>query len=141
MFDSVMAATSRGSVAVDFSDFAKHPDFELLAMYLPRIDVAFFGLSAEQQTLIEHIRSIALECNKLMIVTLGATGSIAFNNDQEYRASAIPVAAVIDTTGAGDAFAAGFLGHYMHGSSVPDALKFGAECAAQTVQHRGAVPY
>ncbi len=141
MFDSVMAAASRGTVAVDFADFAKHPDFELLAMYLPRIDIAFFGLSADQQALIERIRGIASESHKLMIVTLGADGSVAFDNDQEYRTSVVPVAAVIDTTGAGDAFAAGFLGHYMHGSSVPDALEFGAECAAQTVQHRGAVPY
>lgn len=141
MFYSVMAATSRGKVAVDFADFSIHPDFELLTTYLPRIDIAFFGLSADQHPLVERIKDIASESGKLMIVTLGADGSIAFNNDQEYHASAVPVARVIDTTGAGDAFAAGFLGLYMHGGSVPDALKSGAECAAQAVQHVGAVSH
>jgi fructoselysine 6-kinase len=139
MFDSVMAAATRGKVAVDFADFAKHPDFDHLLQYLPKIDVAFFGLSTGQQALIKRIRSLASGSNKLMIVTLGVDGSVAFRGSQERRVSAVAVPAVVDTTGAGDAFAAGFLGCHMHGGSLSAALESGAGCAATTVQHVGAV--
>jgi len=53
---------------------------------------------------------------------------------------AFPVERVVDTTGAGDLFAAGFLLGYAHRKSLADSLRMGAICAAEVIQHYGARP-
>ena len=140
LFDSVMAAPPPAMTAVDFADFAEHPDFEHLEKYLARIDLAFFGLTVDHVDEIRTIRQLAAAHDKLLIVTLGAAGCRAFHGDVEYRRAAIPVARVLDTTGAGDAFAAAFLSRFAHGASVRESLDSGAALAAGAVQQQGAVP-
>lgn len=140
IFNLIMPLPKTGIVAVDFSDFAQHPDFSLLHSHLDHIDIAFFGLDQKHQALIKQIEHIAKKSRKLMIVTLGEHGSIAFTGDERLLCPAIKVDKIIDTTGAGDAFAAGFLASYMHHHSIEKALKAGAKIAAKTIQHVGAVP-
>lgn len=139
LFDSVMAAPQPALTAVDFADFASHPDFDHLEAYLDKIELAFFGLADEHDAEIRKIGELAAAHNKLLIVTLGAAGCRAFHGSTEYERAAIDVPQVIDTTGAGDAFAAGFLSRYGHGASIPESLESGAQLAAKTVQHQGAV--
>lgn len=140
VFNLIMSIPKTGTIAVDFSDFAQHPDFDLLHSHIDQIDIAFFGLDHKHQILIEQIENIARYKQKLMIVTLGEHGSIAFKGNETWSCPAIKVDKIIDTTGAGDAFAAGFLAGYMHHHSTENALKKGAKIAAKTIQHIGAVP-
>lgn len=140
VFDIVMAAPMSGTLAVDFSDFATDPNFELLNKYIKQIDICFFGLSKNQTELIDKISSMAKKHNKLMIITLGADGSIAYMGDKYYHCAAKKVSKIVDTTGAGDAFAAGFLSRYMHKNSIDDALAQGAINAAETIRFMGSVP-
>jgi sugar/nucleoside kinase (ribokinase family) len=51
-----------------------------------------------------------------------------------------PVGDVVDTTGAGDLFAAGFLFGYARGKSLETSLRLGAIAAAEVIQHYGARP-
>ena len=51
-----------------------------------------------------------------------------------------PVDKVVDTTGAGDLFAAGFLAGHVEGRSVADSLRMGAICAAEVISHYGPRP-
>lgn len=140
MFDSIMCAARPAMTAVDFADFAEHPDFALVENYLDRIDVAFFGLATGHESEIARIRELAATNHKLMIVTLGADGSLAFYGERRCRRAALPVDQVVDTTGAGDAFAAAFMSRYAHGASIGESLDAGAVLAAETVQQQGAVP-
>ena len=140
VFDVIMSTPHPGKVAVDFSDFASHPDFNLLNKYIKKIDICFFGLESHQHNLIDHISSIAKASNKLMVITLGAEGSLAIKAENTYFCSAIKVEKIVDTTGAGDAFAAGFLASYSKGGSTDNALLAGANIGAETIQHLGAVP-
>ena len=47
---------------------------------------------------------------------------------------------MVDTTGAGDLFAAGFLHAHVEGRSMIDCLTLGAICAAEIISHYGARP-
>jgi sugar/nucleoside kinase (ribokinase family) len=51
-----------------------------------------------------------------------------------------PIDKVVDTTGAGDLFAAGFLFGHVRGRSLADCLTLGAICAAEIISHYGARP-
>ena len=139
MFASLMAVTRRGMTAVDFADFAEHADFGLLRKYIGQIDVAFFGLSPDQAATIESLRLLSGEQEMLIVVTLGANGSRAFHGGNIFECAAWPVQQVVDTTGAGDAFAAGFLATYCRTNDINAALSTGAEVAARVVQRYGAL--
>ena len=138
LFDQLMSISTAGQTAIDFADFLAHPDFELLERYMEQIDIGFFGLSTADGATIAHIEDLAREHNKLFVVTLGAAGSRACLGDTRIDCAAAPVNDVIDTTGAGDAFAAGFLSRYCHGQDVQDSLAAGAALAARTIQQLGA---
>lgn len=137
-FDRVMAIRSAGLTAVDFADFSRHPEFSLLDGYLDAIDIAFFGLSVDDDRLIGEIGSRAESQDKVLVVTLGAAGSIAFRGGESFGCAATPVDEVVDTTGAGDAFAAGFLSQYCYGKSIDASLRKGASLAAGIIQQMGA---
>ncbi len=140
VFDVIMSAPHSGKVIVDFSDFASHPDFDLLNKYIGKIDICFFGLESHQLDLINHISLVANASNTLMVITLGAEGSIAIKGRNTHRCSALDVEKIVDTTGAGDAFAAGFLASFTKDGSIDNALRAGAKIGAKTIQHLGAVP-
>ncbi|MCI0516705.1 MAG: PfkB family carbohydrate kinase [Woeseiaceae bacterium] len=140
MFDSLMSATVSGKVAVDFADFAQHPDFDHLESYLDRIDIAFFGLSSGDQKPVATLAALAQRWQKLFVVTLGAGGSMAFAGNRTFAQEAIPVEHTVDTTGAGDAFAAAFLASHMRGDDVASCLHRGAVLASRVIQQMGAFP-
>ena len=76
----------------------------------------------------------------LLIVTRGELGAVAVSGDAYHEVPAEPVAKVVDTTGAGDLFAAGFLHALVKGRSLVDCLTLGAVCAAEIISHYGARP-
>lgn len=76
----------------------------------------------------------------LLVVTRGAEGALAVADGERHEVAAEPVAKVLDTTGAGDLFAAGFLAGQAQGRSVPGCLTMGAVAAAEVISHYGARP-
>jgi sugar/nucleoside kinase (ribokinase family) len=75
-----------------------------------------------------------------VVVTRGAEGAHAISNGERAHVPAQPIARVVDTTGAGDLFASGFLFGYVRGRSLEDSLTLGAICAAEIISHFGARP-
>lgn len=75
-----------------------------------------------------------------LVVTHGANGAEAHSNGNHARIAAEPVDRVVDTTGAGDLFAAGFLAGQAEGRSLADSLTMGAICAAEVISHYGPRP-
>jgi len=76
----------------------------------------------------------------LVVVTLAERGAMAVAGDERVTVPAQPIDKVVDTTGAGDLFAAGFLHGQSHGKSLEASLTLGAICAAEVIQHFGARP-
>ena len=75
-----------------------------------------------------------------LVVTRGAAGAIAVAQGVRTDVPAAPVARVVDTTGAGDLFAAGFLAARCRGAPVERCLQTGALAAAEIISHFGARP-
>jgi sugar/nucleoside kinase (ribokinase family) len=78
--------------------------------------------------------------NILGIVTRSEKGSIVVTKDEVIAVPAAPVAQVVDTTGAGDLFAAGFLAGFTKGKTLETCAALGALAAAEIIQHIGARP-
>ena len=73
-------------------------------------------------------------------LTRSAKGCVIVEEGQVHEIPAAPVARVIDTTGAGDQFAAGFLYGITHGKGLADCGRLGALAAAEVISHYGARP-
>jgi adenosine kinase len=73
-----------------------------------------------------------------LVTTLGEHGSLVTEKDAEETAvPAVPVTAVADPTGAGDAYRAGLIKGLLLGRSLPECARLGATCAAYCVECRG----
>jgi sugar/nucleoside kinase (ribokinase family) len=104
--------------------FANQAEIEMLAG-LPHLGSAVEAVRGKVETL---------------VVTRGEHGALATRGEEQAEVAAEPVREVIDTTGAGDLFAAGFLFGYTRGRSLEQSLKLGAIAAAEVIQHYGARP-
>jgi sugar/nucleoside kinase (ribokinase family) len=74
------------------------------------------------------------------VLTRSEKGAVVVTAKQETVVPATPVARVVDTTGAGDLFAAGFLYGFTRGKGMEHCAKLGALCAAEIISHFGARP-
>lgn len=77
---------------------------------------------------------------EIAALTRGEKGAVILNDGKQITIDAAPVENVIDTTGAGDQFAAGFLYGFTEGKDVETAGKLGALAAAEVIGHMGPRP-
>ncbi|MGB8278189.1 MAG: adenosine kinase [Methylovirgula sp.] len=110
-----------------------------------RIDILFANereLHALYQTA-DFDTALALLRNEdiISIVTRSEKGSLVVTREETHAVNAFPVEKVIDTTGAGDLFAAGFLTGLVKDMDLPDCARLGALAAAEIIQHYGARPH
>jgi fructokinase len=83
---------------------------------------------------INELKSI----NKLIIITRSENGSVAVLNNEITNCESTKVERVLDLTGAGDLFAAGFLKEYLDKSNIKKCLQIGSVLAAKIIQKIGA---
>jgi len=76
----------------------------------------------------------------LVVVTCSEKGAVAVERGRRVSVPAQRVDKVVDTTGAGDLFAAGFLYGQAEGRPLEDSLRIGSLCAAEIISHFGARP-
>jgi sugar/nucleoside kinase (ribokinase family) len=76
----------------------------------------------------------------LAALTMGAEGSTVVRGDETARVEAHPVAKVVDVTGAGDLYAAGFLHGLTHGTDLATCARLGGLAASEIISHLGARP-
>jgi sugar/nucleoside kinase (ribokinase family) len=75
-----------------------------------------------------------------LVITRGAHGAVAVEKDYMVEVPAAPVDRIVDTTGAGDLFAAGFLAARCRGKPLKACLETGSIAAAEVISHFGARP-
>jgi len=93
----------------------------------------------ETKSLSDALAAARADC-PVVAVTRSAQGSIVADAEGALEIAAEPVAHVVDTTGAGDLFAAGFLAGQARGRSLRQSLQLGAVAASEVIQHYGARP-
>jgi fructokinase len=76
--------------------------------------------------------------NKLIVITRSENGSMAVKNNEIINCNSIKVNKVLDLTGAGDLFAAGFLKEYLDNSNIKKCLETGSVLASKIIQKIGA---
>jgi sugar/nucleoside kinase (ribokinase family) len=92
---------------------------------------------ASQKNLIDSVNQLK-ELNKLVIITRSERGSIAIHNNQVVSCDSFKPNQILDLTGAGDLFAAGFFKEYIDNSDIKKCLKTGSVLAAKVIEKFGA---
>ncbi len=121
----------------------RHRD-DFLGLVRADVDV-LFGNEAElislyqTDSLDDAVNAVRDDC-QLAAITVGAAGSLVVTKDDVVQVPAQPVRRVIDTTGAGDLYAAGFLYGLTHGHDLVDCARIGSIAAAEVISHVGPRP-
>ncbi|MEE8271851.1 MAG: adenosine kinase [Alphaproteobacteria bacterium] len=87
----------------------------------------------------EAVDAVRGEC-EVAAITRGAKGSLILNGDERFEVAAEPVARIVDSTGAGDLYAAGFLYGFTDGRHPEECGRLGSIAAAEVISHIGARP-
>ncbi len=139
------AAKAGTTVALSASDpFWVHLHGDAIRGLLDSVDVLFaneaeaLGLSGESDTS-SAVKFLAEKCGTV-VVTLGAAGSLVASNGELIQVPADKVDSVVDTTGAGDSFAAGYLYGIINNLGERRSAEIGSRLAAEVITHLGARP-
>jgi len=92
---------------------------------------------ANKKNLLDSINQLK-ELNKLIVITRSENGSMAIKNNEIINCNSTKVNKVLDLTGAGDLFAAGFLKEYLDNSDIKKCLETGSILASKVIQKIGA---
>jgi sugar/nucleoside kinase (ribokinase family) len=143
---SQIAARSDTKLAISLSDpFCVDRHRETFRNLLERhIDLVFANESEIralfQTERVEDALSAVRGLCEVAAITRSAAGSLVVVGEQTWSIPAEPVQKVVDTTGAGDLYAAGFLHGYTQGRSPAECGQLGSICAAEVISHVGARP-
>jgi sugar/nucleoside kinase (ribokinase family) len=115
---------------------------DFLNLVKNKLDIIFANeqeiLSLIDSDSFDEAISFSKEIKKTIVITRGSKGAISIKNNEILECSAKPNLNVIDLTGAGDLFAAGYLHGYINNLSSKDCLMKGTELSAKIIQKIGA---
>jgi fructokinase len=138
------AIKNSNKVAMSLSDLfcVERHKKNFLDLVKNKIDITFANeqeitslLSAKN---FEEVISFCKQLKKLIIITRGAKGSIAINNNEVIQCNGQKDLNILDLTGAGDLFAAGYLHGHINKLTIIESLKKGTEMSAKIIQQIGA---
>ena len=138
------AINNANKVAMSLSDLFcvdRHkPNF--LNLVKNKLDITFAN-EQEITSLIEaknfdDVINFSKQLNKLIIITRGEKGAVAINGDEVIENDIQKNLKIVDLTGAGDLFAAGFLHGYINKLSTKECLEKGTEMSSKVIQQIGA---
>lgn len=143
---ALMAHTAGKMVALTLSDpfcVTRHrEDFKKLVS--GHVDLLFCNeqelLTLYDTTDFDAALARVSDHTEVCAVTQGAKGATIMFHGTKFQIPAAPVTRVVDTTGAGDLFAAGFLYGFTHGKDPFECGNLGAKAAAEIISHIGARP-
>jgi len=143
-FDAAHAAGRKVSITLSDSFCVGRYRAEFRDLIRNQVDI-LFGNESEITSLYE-VDSFekALEMTrkeaKIAALTRSEKGSVVIKGSETHAVPAAPVSKIVDTTGAGDLYAAGFLFGFTHGKPLAECARLGGIAAAEIISHVGARP-
>ncbi|MFI5032730.1 MAG: adenosine kinase [Reyranellales bacterium] len=143
-FDTAHAAGKLVSITLSDSFCVDRYRDEFRALVRDKIDI-LFGNESEIKSLYQvDLFEKALEATrkeaKIAALTRSEKGSVVIKGSETYEVPAAPVAKVVDTTGAGDLYASGFLYGFTRNKPLAECARLGGIAAAEIISHVGARP-
>jgi sugar/nucleoside kinase (ribokinase family) len=143
-FDAAHAAGRKVSITLSDSFCVGRYRAEFRDLIRNQVDI-LFGNESEITSLyevnsFEEALELARKEAKIAALTRSEQGSVVIKGGETYAVPAAPVTKVVDTTGAGDLYAAGFLYGFTHGKPLAECARLGGIAAAEIISHVGARP-
>ncbi|MDB9760836.1 adenosine kinase [Pelagibacteraceae bacterium] len=141
-FDKALKIASKSAMSLSDKFCVERHKKHFYDLVKNKLDIIF----ANEQEILELIDAKKFDdviefgkhLNKILVITRSDKGSIAISGSEIIEFEAQQNLKIIDLTGAGDLFAAGFLHGYINRMSIKDSLKKGTELASQIIQKIGA---
>jgi fructoselysine 6-kinase len=127
-------------IVVNFNNMTQvSSSIKIVSDHIDAFDIGFFGLHKEKDVrMVAKLQKLAQQTGKLIVITLGNHGAVAQHGNIGISSPATHIDRVIDTTGAGDAFLAGFMVEYLKTNNVQRSLVKGNSLGARVIQMVGA---
>jgi len=143
-FDAAHAAGRLVSITLSDSFCVDRYRDEFRALVRDKIDI-LFGNEAEIKSLyqvdsFEKALEATRKEGKIAALTRSEKGSVVIKGNETHAVPAAPVKKVVDTTGAGDLYASGFLYGFTRGKPLAECARLGGIAAAEVISHVGARP-
>ena len=141
-FEKAIQNSNKVAMSLSDSFCVERHKKHFLNLVKNNIDVIFANeqeiISLIQAKNFNEIISFGKEIKKTLIVTRGKNGSIAINKNEVFECESKKNLKIVDLTGAGDLFAAGYLHGYINNLSTAESLKKGTEMSSEIIQKIGA---
>ena len=141
-FDKAIKISNKVAMSLSDSFCVERHKAHFLDLVKNKLDITFAN-EQEITSLIEaknfeEVVSFSQQLKRLIIITRGDKGSVAINKDKIIECEARKDLKIVDLTGAGDLFAAGYLHGYLNDLTIEESLKKGTEMSAKIIQRIGA---
>jgi len=141
-FDKAMLLSNKKAMSLSDQFCVERHKNSFLNLLKNKLDIIF----ANEQEIIslidaknfDEIITFSKQLGKLLVITRGEKGSIAIRNNEVTECDSESNLKIVDLTGAGDLFAAGFLHGFINNFSVKESLKKGTEMSSKIIQKVGA---
>ncbi len=138
------AISQCNKVAMSLSDLfcvERHKN-HFLKLIKSNLDITFANeqeiMALSNTKRIEDVIEFAKNIKKLIVITRGDKGAVAIKDNSVIECDAKKGLKLVDLTGAGDLFAAGFLDGYINGKTIKESLEKGTEMSSKIIQMIGA---
>ena len=141
-FDKAMSFSNTKAMSLSDQFCVERHKINFLDLVKNKLDITFAN-EQEITSLIdaknfEQVIEFGKQLGKLLIITRGEKGSVAIENQEVVESQSKPNLKIIDLTGAGDLFAAGFLHGFINNTSKKECLEKGTEMSSKIIQKIGA---
>ena len=141
-FDKAMSFSNTKAMSLSDQFCVERHKISFLDLIKNKLDITFAN-EQEITSLIdaknfEQVIEFGKQLGKLLIITRGEKGSVAIENQEVVECQSKPNLKIIDLTGAGDLFAAGFLHGFINNISKKECLEKGTEMSSKIIQKIGA---
>src|SRR5210317_834330 len=141
-FDKAINCANQVAMTLSDQFCVKRHKAHFLNLVKNKLDITFAN-EQEMKSLIDtknfnEVINFSKQLNKLIVITRGDKGAIAIKGEEVIEHGVLKNLEIIDLTGAGDLFAAGFLHGYINKLSIKNSLEKGTEMSSRVIQKIGA---